>query len=398
LTRRDGCIGLAHAALERENVLQRLSPLVVLKRTAILFYCIAIFLALDFVVSTVAPNLIGPMQTPSGNTMARIRDPILHHNLATRFEGIDSWGETRYRVVTNSLGFKDATTREVPLKSDTYRILLIGDSFTESVGVEYPDTWAGLLYRAGQEHTPKIEFLNAGLGSYSPTIYYAKVKHLIEIGLKFDEVVVLPDLSDIQDEAWFYFCYDEIPEYRAHCDPTKSENYFMDPRAPTYLQKHFMLTDRLRVLLKQRLRSWSGNQKRLILTPNSRTAWVFPGYDLDAIYTPLGVDGAIKRATRHMQALADLLAAHHIPLTVAVYPWPVQLAQNDRDSREIKVWRDFCRNNCKAFINLYPDIFAAKDAHPDWYERYFFFGDDHYSAEGNHLFFHAIEPHLLPKT
>jgi hypothetical protein len=377
--------------------LQRLSPLVALKRTAILLYCIAIFLALDFIVSTVAPDLIAPMQATPGKT-ARIPDPVFHHNLTPRFEGVDSWGETRYRLITDSLGFKDATTRDVPQKSDMHRVLLIGDSFTEGVGVEFPDTFAGLLYRAGQAHAPKVEFLNAGVSSYSPTVYYAKVKHLIEIGLQFDELVVLPDLSDVQDEAWYYFCYDEIPEYRAHCDPSKSENYFMNPRAPTYWQTHFMLTDRLRVMLKQRVRSWSGNQKRLALTPNTRTGWVFPEFDLEAVYAPLGVEGAMERARRHMQALADLLAAHHISLTVAVYPWPVQLARNDRDSRQVRLWRDFCRNNCKAFIDLFPDVFAAKDAHPDWYERYFIFGDDHYSAEGNHLLFHALEPHLLPKT
>ena len=368
-----------------------------LKRTAILLYCVAIFLALDFVVSTVEPDWIGPMQTAPGNRMARIRDPLLHHNLARSFEGVDSWGETRYRVVTNSLAFKDETTREVPLKSSEHRVLLIGDSFTEGVGVEFKDTFAGLLYHAGQKRTPKIEFLNAGLGSYSPAIYYRKVKHLIDIGLQFDEVVVLPDLSDISDEAWFYFCFDDIPEYAARCDPNGWENYFMDPRDPTFWQRHFMLTDAMRRVIKQRFQYWSGAQKRrTLMVPNTRDGWVFPDFD-DKVYAPLGRAGAIERARRHMKQLADLLAAHHIPLTVAVYPWPIQVQRNDIDSSQIKIWRDFCRDNhCKAFIDLFPDVMAAKNAHPDWYERYFFYGDDHYSAEGNHLLFHALAPHLLP--
>ena len=232
--------------------MQRLSPLVALKRTAILLYCIAIFLALDFLVSTFAPDLIAPTQTTPGK-VARIPDPIVHHNLAPRFEGVDSWGETRYRLVTDSLGFKDATTRDVPLKSDTHRVLLIGDSFTEGVGVEFQDTFAGLLYRAGQERTPKIEFLNAGLSSYSPT-------DLLRQGQAPDRDSACsstsswccPTCRTSRTRRWFYFCYDEIPEYRARCDPSKSENYFMNARTPTYWQTHFMLTDRLRVMLKQR--------------------------------------------------------------------------------------------------------------------------------------------------
>jgi len=62
----------------------------------------------------------------------------------------------------------------------------------------------------------------------------------------------------------------------------------------------------------------------------------------------------------------------------------------------VKIWREFCEKNCKAFIDMFPDVFAAKDAHPDWYERYFIFGDDHYSAEGNKLLFQALEKRLLP--
>ncbi len=60
-----------------------------------------------------------------------------------------------------------------------------------------------------------------------------------------------------------------------------------------------------------------------------------------------------------MRALADLLAARNIPLTIVVYPWAQQLAQGDRDSRQVALWREFCAGRCKAFINLFPVFFAA---------------------------------------
>jgi hypothetical protein len=368
-----------------------------LKFTAIAFYCIAIFLALDFAVSTLAPGVIVPMQTSPGGKPARIQDPVYDHTLAPRFDGVDSWGEARYRLLTNSLGFKDETTREVAAKSGTRRILLIGDSFTEGVGLEFADTFAGMLYRAGREQADKVEVLNAGVVSYSPTIYYKKIKHLLEGGLQFDHVVVLPDLSDVQDEAWFYFCIDDIPEYRARCNTTAPpDSIWFQSRTPTYWQTHFVLTDRLRLLVKRQLQAWSGKQKQFVMTPNARTGWVVPGYDVGNDYAPLGVDGAIERSLRHMQALADLLAARNIALSVAVYPWPMQVAIGDRDSRQVRLWREFCAKNCKSFIDLFPDMFAAKDAHADWYGRYFIHGDNHYSAEGNRLLFRGLAKHLLP--
>lgn len=360
-------------------------------------YCIAILLVLDFAASTLAPGVIVPMQVTPGGQSARQQDPIYDHTLAPRYDGVDSWGEVRHRLITNSLGFKDAATREIPAKSGARRILLIGDSYTEGVGLEFQDTFAGMLYRAGQERAAKIDVLNAAVVSYSPTIYYLKIKHLIETGLEFSEVVVLPDLSDVQDEAWFYYCIDEIPEYRARCNSSAPpDNIWFRSRTPTYWQTHFVVTDRLRLMVKRQFQAWSGKQKQSALTPNSRSGWVVPGFDVGQDYAPLGVDGAIQRSLRHMQALADLLAARNISLTIAVYPWPMQVAIGDRDSRHVRLWREFCQRSCKAFIDLSPEVFAAKDAHADWYERYFIVGDTHYSAEGNRLLFRALEKQLLP--
>ena len=83
--------------------------------------------------------------------------------------------------------------------------------------MNFDDTFAGMLYRAGQERSEKIEFLNAGVLSYSPSIYYKKIKYLLQSGLQFDEVVLFSDTSDGMDEATSYFCIDDDPKCRAHC-------------------------------------------------------------------------------------------------------------------------------------------------------------------------------------
>jgi hypothetical protein len=57
-------------------------------------------------------------------------------------------------------------------------------------------------------------------------------------------------------------------------------------------------------------------------------------------------------------------------------------------SRQVPLWREFCRGRCKAFINLFPIFSAAADADEAWYEHLCILGDDHYSAEGNRFMFH----------
>jgi hypothetical protein len=345
---------------------------------AVAAYSIAVFLALDFGYSTFINSEASP----------RIPVAEYNHGLAAKFDGYTRFGEYRYRFITNSLGMRDGTTRDVPLTAAGRRILLIGDSFTEGMMVPFEQSFAGLLYRAGQDRPQPVEFLNAAVVSYSPIIYYLKTQHLLDSGLKFDEVVVFSDISDVEDEATSYFCLDN-PNQRKDCVNTA-------PPMGTWLAKHFIVTDTTRLLIKYRMQMLWGNQVDRARAHNPRAGWTLPGYDLEDEYAPLGVEGGIARSLKDMQALADMLKARGIPLTIVVYPWPLQLAENDRNSRQAAIWRDFCVRNCKAFIDLFPAFFAERDAHADWYKRLFFYGDAHFSAAGNALVFREVAERLLP--
>ena len=353
-------------------------------------YCLVLFLAFDFAWSSLTRG--EETQRP-----ARIANPVYDHGLAAGFDGHDVWGELRHRLVTNSLGFKDASTRTIQLKSASRRVLLIGDSFAEGIGMSYEDSFAGLLQRAGQQRNDKIEFLNAGVASYSPSIYYKKIKYLLDLGLQFDEVVVLSDTSDVTDEANSYFCIDDDPKYRAHCTPGEGSMQPAEtaPKKGDFWVDRFVVTSRIRIAVKKSIQSWLGNRRAAINTDHGRIGWTIPGLDVARDYRPIGVEGGIARSLQNMRALSDLLAAKKIPLTIVVYPWAQQVAQGDRDSRQVSLWREFCEGRCKAFINLYPVLFAASEADKNWYERYYILGDDHFSAEGNQLVFRELARHLL---
>ena len=92
--------------------------------TALVAYCVILLLVFDFAYSSLT---MGEEQA----RVARVANPVYDHGFAPNFDGYDVWGEVRYRLVTNSLGFKDASARNVPMKSTARRILLIGDFFAE---------------------------------------------------------------------------------------------------------------------------------------------------------------------------------------------------------------------------------------------------------------------------
>jgi hypothetical protein len=356
---------------------------------SLIVYCLVLLLGFDFAYSTLTRG--EEKQRP-----VRIANPVYNHGFAANFDGYDIWGELRYRLMTNSLGFKDASPRDVPLKPDSRRILLMGRSYTEGIGMGFEDSFAGMLFRAGQERREKIEFLNAAVASYSPVIYYKKIKYLLERGLKLDEIVLFADTSDVTEEASSYFCIDDDPKYRAHCAAAEGSQQ-PDAVQTNFFLDRFVVTNRVRIAIKRSIQSLLGNRRRSINTDRSRIGWVFPGMEIVKEYRPLGVDGGIARAQQNMRALSDLLAARNIPLTIVVYPWAQQVAQGDLDSRQVALWREFCLTRCKAFINLYPAYFAAASADRDWYEHLYILGDDHLSAAGNRFFFREIEKYLLPQ-
>ncbi|MGQ0682897.1 hypothetical protein [Bradyrhizobium sp.] len=356
--------------------------------TAIGAYCLALFLLFDFAWSSLTRG-------EETQRAARIANPVYDHGFAAKFEGHDVWGEVRYPLITNSLGFKDASARDVPLKSASRRILLIGDSFAEGIGMRFEDSFAGRLQRAGEARGDKVEFLDAGVASYSPSIYYRKVKHLLESGLEFDEVMVFSDTSDVTDEAASYFCIDEDPKYRAYC--TASEGSMQPdarPKKSEFFIDRFVITNRLRISLKRWIQSLLGNRKQALSTDRGRIGWSIQGFDVSGETRPLGAEGGIARSLQNMGKLADLLAARNIPLSIVVYPWAQQIAQGDRDSRQVALWRGFCEKRCKTFINLFPVLFAEAEADRNWYERLYIVGDDHFSAEGNALVAREVEKRL----
>jgi len=364
------------------------APRRLLINTALFLYCLALFLLFDFLYSAFT---MGQERERS----ARVADPVYDHGLAPNFDGYDIWGEARYRLFTNSLGFKDGSVREVPLKASSRRILLLGDSFTEAIGVPYENSFVGLLNRAGERREPKVEFLDAGVASYSPSIYYKKVKYLLDRGLQVDEVVLLSDSSDVEDEATSYFCIDDDPNYQKFCTAPPGAFPPVTPLKRDFFIDHFAITNRVRIWLKRWAQSALGNRRRAIEQDHNRIGWTTPNPD-PAQYRPLGIEGGIARSLQNMTKLSELLASRGIPLTIVVYPWAQQIAQNDRDSRQVKLWRDFCPGRCKVFIDLFPVFFAAADADKDWYEHLYILGDDHYSAAGNRMLFEELEKRLLP--
>jgi hypothetical protein len=333
-------------------------------------------LATDFAFTRVYHRLHPP---PPPGTATRLRTPsdLYHHDLRPRASVEDEvWGPRRAPYRTNSLGFRDREVRDVPLRSDRPRILFIGDSFTEGVGVTYEDSFVGLVDAALAARG--VEALNAGVISYCPIIYFRKVKHLLEdVGLGFDALVVYIDIGDIQDEVTYKL--DAAGNVRSRPVRRVQElgadqqhggrGFYRLPRLKKFLDRNSLLWSRAYVAL-ERLFPMEGNRAGL---------WTVH----DDAFEAYGREG-LELARENMDRLRDLLRTRGIPLTVAVYPWPDQVTHQDLHSKQAVFWREWAAANGAGFIDYFPR-FIGKAPAREVLDRYFIRGDVHWNEAGHRV-------------
>ena len=324
-----------------------------------------------------------------------ISHPIYHHTFKKSSNNREKRIEY-YTLFTNSLGFKDKSSREVPLKSSNHRILFIGDSFTEGVMLNYDDTFVGLIDSALSKK--KIEVLNAGRSSYSPIIYWRKIKYLIEnVGLQFDEVVVYIDISDASDEALIYELSDDINQIVIHKPLSDGRSYLKNiifENTTVIYPVINLLYDLLNFNKKeQRILSEIGEAEKIAEEAGIWKSYIATTFQNDKwtidknIYNTFGENG-VTLMKIYMNKLLDLLRKRNVDLTIAVYPWPSQVWFDDLNSMQVNIWKKWAKNNNVKFINYFPD-FVEKDLDNteklQTLEKYYIPGDVHFNSEGHQV-------------
>lgn len=319
-----------------------------------------------------------------------------HHGLVPNQKAIAQWYNISYPLYTNSLGFRDSEIRDIALKTHKRRILIMGDSHSEGVGLPFEDTFTGQLIK--MTDNSETEILNASAVSYSPRIYYLKTRYLIEeVGLEFDELVVLIDLSDLQNEivyegfepqrynrrqkTWFNFTRAAFNRsFTFH-----TINNIRQARQTNRFIKKSELFDEYRKedahvdALNLYASFFSGfDDKTMLSNPlfHGVGLWM---YDND--FVELAKKG-LETGGENMAKLAALCLKHGIPMTITVHPWPQQIQRGDAEDLYVTYWKEFAEEHELGFINFYP-LFIDPPVSAALGIEFFIPGDNHWNKNGN---------------
>ncbi len=313
-----------------------------------------------------------------------------HHSMKKNHIEKAKWGEENYLIYTNSLGFKDETIRDIELRTAKYRLLFLGDSFTEGVGYPYGRTFVGRIHKALDKD--KYDVLNGGVLSYSPRLYYLKLKYLIEeMKLRIDHVIVYIDISDIQDEI----VYESFSP--------NSPRLWWRLKLWEFLRNHSITFHRLEPYLYTTWKFLEYQMSSLFANEDDSVSETAKGATSDSAYDfhkNLYKDRArwtydqpvfqiwgrrgLELAKRNMNSLYLLCRDNGIRLNIAVYPWPIQIRKHDLHSMQVKFWKEFSLEREITFLNYFP-LFFGDTTEDQVIEKYFVKGDIHWNDEGHKL-------------
>jgi len=313
----------------------------------------------------------------------RVQNEIYHHGILPNQVSEDIYGPYRAPYFSNSLGFRDARVREVPLVGERPRILLIGDSFTEAGPIPWGKTFAGILAETLGEKG--IEVLNAGVASYCPEIMLAKLSYYLEkVGLKVDQVVVFIDISDVKDELFYQsdetgrvqaVAYGPFHEHARELAQIDQICNWLEAR----VEKNFVILGA--VVRNIRLQWRRSTSKTGVMASDEIPDWAYNWPDYQGPYREF-VERGLAKAKANMTALADLLKSRGIGLTVVVYPWPQQVRAGTRPSRAETEWSQWADQNRVGFVSLFP-LFVNGIAADQIITEFYWKKDAHWNETGH---------------
>ena len=299
--------------------------------------------------------------------------PIYHHSLAANYKGLTSFDQqSEYPFCTNDGGFKSDCNNIINGKD--YDIAFLGDSFTEGIGLPYEKTFVGLI--AAQ--LPDKKIANLAVASYAASIYYTKLLALLNNGYTFKEVVVYIDISDIQDEANYSIIDGKVVDTLKNT--TKHYPFPLINFGLKGLKSRFMEAPNSGPYISR-----LDINEEVYRRESRRSAWTIDASDEG--FGKIGLQASIDKSVALLEKIHAICKKKNIKLSVGVYPWPGQILFDQEESKQVKIWRDFCTDKCEHFYNSFPTFFKLTEdtLKTDVIRQYYFNGDIHFNEAGNKL-------------
>jgi lysophospholipase L1-like esterase len=350
------------------------------------------YLVLDLIAGYV---LIRPLSPPL------VPDAARHHRLVP-----DSYAEFNQRDFSylqrvNRLGLRgrEVEARKAP---GTYRIVMLGDSFTMGKGVRDEETFSAVLEQALQKNAGAcgrpIEVLNGGVDSYAPVLQYIQLTRDIA-PLDPDMVVVNLDNSDLVQEAAYRSQAERAADGTIVAVPQHAEPDTPLERIRIWTERHLFFTRAAFFYANRALGYRELNVREVVTRADAEVLKHTLEGDIDRTAQWRDIFDSITR----MKRFAD---ERGIQFLLTVYPWAHQISDtewlpgraaflpagarpSDLSRRTVHA---LAEANGVPLLDLFPTFTASLGR-----ERLYFDYDMHWTAAGHRVMASGLETYLVQR-
>ncbi len=301
-----------------------------------------------------------------------------------------NYGNLNYELCTNNLGAIDSCNSK-SIKTKKIDYLFLGDSFVEGLGIDFDNTFFGLLKK---KHSDK-KFLNLGVSGYSSSIYYKKLEYFYQNGYTFSNIYVFLDTSDIFDEI---YRYKQNSKDEISFNLTNEEiNNLLDNKKKIIKNFHnkFPATFFLSSLIINSFSNFSliENYYFDLMINHSFGKW---SYDKSEIYSVKKIDYSLKKNSKYIQKIINLANKNKSKIIFVLYPWPGHIYQEQINNKYNEYWTNFFINKDVDLVNLNSIFFKflKSKSSKEIILQYYILGDVHFNKEGHKLIFQNIDENL----
>ena len=274
------------------------------------------------------------------------------------------------------------------------KIFIFGDSFTFGVGLEYKDTYTGLLAKEFKSY----DFYNFAVGSYSPSVHLYKLEEQIKKNLIPKKIILFLDMTDVHDEGARWVNSD------SNNNPMLASNLIFNrySKNEKFTHKNFKITRSLAHFINYNLRVLRSGKKSIDNKNTVKTS-LQAGFTyrklnkLGSHYENDIFNKGQNKIKQKINQISNIAKENNSDFYLVVYPFAETLVYGQK----IFNWENFAKNLCKnnncKLINTFEAFRYEKEKNDNWYSKLYFVGDEHFNKGGNKIIAEVLKNEIFKR-
>jgi len=289
---------------------------------------------------------------------------------------------SQYNVYTNEFGLRYSGKK---YDKDKKNIFYLGDSFTYGLGLDYSNTYVGIL----ENKNISYNHFNFGLQGYSPVVYKYQLNKMINKKIYPKKIILALDYTDLFEDSdrWIEPLNETLP-------PTLKNFLGDNDNNESFKDRNLKVT---RILSRsingffRDIRLATKNfvnqnaQKQVEKTEIGRFLYSNEGAFIKKNFSTKSLKHRAKDLEKTLKDISNIAKKINSDFYILIYPWPDTLAYGQNNFNWEKFVSNFCIKNCKMIINTFPKFLEYKNKNIYWHKDLFIKEDLHFNKFGNSL-------------